>query len=95
MASYSLGKASLEHTIKLLAPELAQKDVTINVLCPSFIPTGINKHADERRCKIEASRIPMGRLCAPSDIIGAVRYFLSRESSFVSGQVLEISGGQL
>jgi 3-oxoacyl-[acyl-carrier protein] reductase len=95
LASYSLGKASLESTVRLLAPELARKQVTVNALCPSFLSVGINKHADERQQKLEASRIPLGRLCTPADVLGGVSYLLSPAASFVSGQVLGLSGGQL
>ena len=42
MAAYSLGKATLEHTVRLLAPELARASITINVVAPSFVPAGMN-----------------------------------------------------
>lgn len=95
LASYSLGKAALESAVRLLAPELARKKVTINAVCPSFVPVGLNKQADERQQRLEAARVPMGRLCATEDIVGMVRYLLSPEASFVSGQCIGLAGGQL
>jgi NAD(P)-dependent dehydrogenase (short-subunit alcohol dehydrogenase family)/acyl dehydratase len=95
LAAYSLGKANLEHTVRLLAPELARKRITINALCPSFLPVGINKQADERRIRMETASIPMARVCAPEDVAGMLRYQLSPEASFVSGQVMALSGAQL
>ena len=95
MAAYSLGKATLEHTVRLLAPEMARKKVTVNAVCPSFVAVGINKQADERQQKLEASRVPLGRLCTAADVGGAVDYLLSPAASFVSGQGLGLSGGQL
>jgi NAD(P)-dependent dehydrogenase (short-subunit alcohol dehydrogenase family)/acyl dehydratase len=92
---YSLGKACLEHTVRLLAPELARKKVTINAVCPSFIPVGINQHASERQMMMESATIPMGRLCSVEDVIGTIAYLLSPQASFVSGQVLMLTGGQL
>jgi NAD(P)-dependent dehydrogenase (short-subunit alcohol dehydrogenase family)/acyl dehydratase len=94
-APYSLGKAALEHTTRLLAPELARKQITINVLCPSYVPIGLNKQADERQQKVEAARVPLGRLCSAADVAGAVQYLLSPAAAFVSGQVLCLTGGQL
>ncbi|HBB89375.1 MAG TPA: hypothetical protein DC047_17365 [Blastocatellia bacterium] len=92
---YSLAKAGLEHTIRLLAPELARKKVTINAVSPSFLPVGINKQVSERQMMVESATIPMGRLCSVADVVGSVEYLLSPQASFVSGQVLMLTGGQL
>jgi 3-oxoacyl-[acyl-carrier protein] reductase len=95
LSAYSLGKAALEGAVKLLAPELARRNVTINAISPAFIPTGMNKHKSEQQRKIEASRVPMGRLCEPNDVASLVSYLLSPEAGFVSGQVIGLSGGLL
>jgi 3-oxoacyl-[acyl-carrier protein] reductase len=95
MGVYSLAKACLENTIRLLAPELARKQITINAACPSFVPVGINKQADQRKVLQESAAIPMGRVCQPEDVVGMVRYLLSPEAAFVSGQVFALTGAQL
>src|SRR6266545_55553 len=92
---YSLAKACLENTVRLLAPELARKKVTINAVCPSFIPVGINKQASERQMLLESATIPLARLCSVADVVGTIDYLLSPDASFVSGQVLMLTGGQL
>jgi len=95
LSAYSLGKAALEGAVKLLAPELARRNVTINAISPAFIPTGMNQHKSEQQRKIEASRVPLGRLCEPQDVASLVSYLLSPTASFVSGQIIGLSGGQL
>jgi 3-oxoacyl-[acyl-carrier protein] reductase len=95
LAAYSLGKAALESTVRLLAPEMARKKVTVNAVCPSFVPVGINKQANERQQKMETAHIPLGRLCTPADLSGAVDYLFSPAASFISGQILGLFGGQL
>ncbi len=95
LAAYSLGKAALEMTVGLLAPEMARKKVTVNAVCPAFVPVGMNKQSDERAVKAEAARVPLGRTCTPGDVSGAVRYLFSEGAAFVSGQVIGLSGGQL
>jgi len=94
-AAYSLGKAAMEQTVRLLACELASKRVTVNAVCPGFVPVGINQQADERRKKLEAAHTPIGRLCDPQDVAAAVRWLLSGESSFVSGQIVALTGAQI
>lgn len=93
--AYSLAKSALEDTVRLLAPELARKKISINSLCPAFVPTGMNSQADDLRVKKERALIPMGRTCETDDIVGAVRYLLSPDASFVSGQSIVLSGAQL
>jgi 3-oxoacyl-[acyl-carrier protein] reductase len=95
LGSYSLGKAALEHTIRLLAPEMARKQITVNAIAPSFMPVGINKQASERQQKMEAAHIPLGRLCEPDDVAGIIGYLLSEQSSFVSGQNIAVAGAQI
>jgi len=94
VSTYSLSKAALEQTVKLLAPELARKKITINAVCPSFIPTGMNEQSDARARKIETARVPLGRLCSPEDVVATVRFLFSREASFLSGESIVLSGGQ-
>lgn len=94
-AAYSLAKAALDQTIKLLAPELALKRITVNAICPSFVPVGINLQTTEREKLVAKAAVPLGRLCDPSDVLGAVRYLFSNDSSFVTGQSILLSGGQL
>ena len=95
MAPYTLGKSALEAAVRLLAPELARKKITINAICPSLVPAGMNEQMSERQRLREAAQIPLGRLCRPEDVAGAVRYLLSPEAEFVSGQMLGLTGGQL
>jgi NAD(P)-dependent dehydrogenase (short-subunit alcohol dehydrogenase family)/acyl dehydratase len=92
---YSLAKACLENTVRLLAPELARKKVAINAVCPSFMPLGINKQASQRQIMMESATIPMGRACTVADVAGTIDYLLSPEASFVSGQTIMLTGGQL
>ena len=95
MAAYSLGKASMEQTVRLLAPELARKKITANVVCPSFMPIGINEPATQRQVAIESAATPLSRVCEASDVVNMIRYLLSSEASFVSGQTLALTGARL
>ena len=95
MAAYSLGKATLEHALRLLAPELAGRGITVNAVLPSYMAVGINQAKPDRATLLETSRVPVGRLCAPADVLGAIDYLLSPEAAFVTGQLLPLTGGRL
>ncbi|HSZ64325.1 MAG TPA: SDR family oxidoreductase [Terriglobales bacterium] len=95
LGAYSLAKSALEDTIRLLAPEIARKKISINAVCPTFVPAGMNLQADDLQIKREKALIPMGRICETEDIVGAIRYLLSPAASFISGQSIVLSGAQL
>jgi 3-oxoacyl-[acyl-carrier protein] reductase len=95
MAAYSLGKATLEHALRLLAPELAARGITVNAVLPSYMALGINQAKPDRTTLLETARVPAGRLCVPADVLGAVDYLLSPEAGFVTGQLLPLTGGRL
>jgi len=95
VAAYSLGKATLESTIRLLAPELARRRITANAVCPGALPVGMNKQQSERWLAMQAARVPLGRLCESADVTAVVRFLLSPEAGYLSGQMIELTGGQL
>jgi NAD(P)-dependent dehydrogenase (short-subunit alcohol dehydrogenase family)/acyl dehydratase len=95
MAAYSLGKAALEHTVRLLAPELARSNITINTIAPSFTPVGMNREKTSRVILTETAKVPLGKLCSPDDVAQTVSFFLSPGAAFISGQMLPLTGGQL
>jgi 3-oxoacyl-[acyl-carrier protein] reductase len=95
MAAYSLGKAALEHTVRLLAPELARGNITINTIAPSFVPVGMNNAKTNRVVLTETAKVPLGKLCSPEDVARAIEFLLSPGAAFITGQMLPLTGGQL
>ncbi len=95
LGAYSLAKSAMEDTLRLLAPELARRKICINAVCPTFVAAGMNAHADDLQIKREKAFVPLGRVCETQDILGAVRFLLSPDASFISGQSMMLSGAQL
>jgi 2-hydroxycyclohexanecarboxyl-CoA dehydrogenase len=97
-AVYSGCKAAIIGFSKALARELARELVTVNVVCPGPVDTALLRSvgASEQGAKVVAGMsraIPFKRLGEPTDIATAVAFFASPAASYVTGQVLSVSGG--
>jgi len=92
--AYSPSKAAVNMLTKALACEWAPYNITVNAIAPTFIPTTLTKNVLRGDFYEEViSRIPLGRLGTPNDIVGAVIFLSSDASSFITGQVLYVDGG--
>jgi len=95
-AVYAGCKAAIIGFSKTLARELAANRINVNVVCPGPTDTALLKNAMAGREKVLESMargIPFRRLGQPADLAGAVAFFASSDSDFVTGQVLSVSGG--
>jgi 2-hydroxycyclohexanecarboxyl-CoA dehydrogenase len=95
-AVYAGCKAAIVGFSKTLARELAANHINVNVVCPGPTDTALLKTAMAGREKVldaMARGIPFRRLGRPEDLAGAVAFFASSDSDFVTGQVLSVSGG--
>lgn len=105
MTAYSASKAGVIGFTKSLAREVAQHGINVNCVCPGIVPTGLwracKPHHARKLGESEAtvssyyrSRIPLGRLCTPEDVANVVYFLVSSASSYVTGQALNVTGGQ-
>ena len=98
-AVYAACKAGLVAFSKTLAREHSRHGITLNVVCPGPTDTALLATVTDTASNPEKLReafrraIPMGRLGQPDDLVGAILFFASDAASFVTGQVLSVSGG--
>ena len=94
--AYTASKGAIEAMTRAMAVDLAQYGVRVNCVAPGFIKTKMSAKAfsdePQRRDKV-LSRTPMGVLGEPSNIADAVYFFALNESSYVTGTVLPVDGG--
>jgi 2-hydroxycyclohexanecarboxyl-CoA dehydrogenase len=97
-AVYSGCKAGLIGFSKTLAREVARAKINVNVVCPGPTETPLLKQIMSgsrggRMIDAMTKAVPFRRIGQPEEIAGAVAFFASPDSDFVTGQVLSVSGG--
>lgn len=92
-ANYAAAKAGVIALTKVSSKELARRGITVNAVAPGVIRTGM---LDALKPEVLASyeqQIPVGRLGKPEDVAHAIQFLACEESSYITGQVLPITGG--
>jgi 3-oxoacyl-[acyl-carrier protein] reductase len=92
-ANYSASKAGLIGLTKTAAKELASRGVTVNAIAPGFIETDMTAALSEKARNAMLSQVPLGRPGYPEDIASAVAFLASDSASYITGQVIHVSGG--
>lgn len=95
-AVYSAAKGGVIAFTKTMAREMARHNINVNCVCPGPADTPLFAEIGGGNPKLaEALKkaIPFRRLAQPSDIAGAVSFFVSEEANYVTGQTLSVSGG--
>ena len=92
-ANYAAAKAGLVGFSKSLARELASRGITVNVIAPGYITTAMTEGLGEETKKTLERAIPLRRLGACDDVAWAAVYLASEQAGYVTGHVLNVSGG--
>ena len=94
-AAYCATKGGLAMLCKQLAAEWAPHQINVNVVAPTFVNTEMSARmlADPAFYQSLVSRIPLGRIAEPEDVMNAVLFFVSPGSDFITGQTLYVDGG--
>ncbi len=91
---YSAAKSGVLGLTKSIAKEVATKGVLVNAVTPAVIETEILQQMTPQHVEYMVSRIPMGRVGQPEEVAALVSYLCSRQLTFSTGAVFDISGGR-
>lgn len=91
--NYAASKAAIIGMTKTVAKELGSRGVNVNAVAPGFIKTPMTDALTEDQRNAMLGLIAMKRYGLPEEIAGVVSFLVSKDASYVTGQVIEISGG--
>lgn len=92
-ANYSASKAGLIGLTKSVAKELASRGITVNAVAPGFIETDMTASMSDKARNAMLEQIPMRCAGHPEDVASAVKFLVSEDASYITGQVIHVSGG--
>ena len=90
---YSTAKAALIGFTKALAKEVGPSGITVNAIAPGVIDTDMNSGYTEEDIAALADETPVGRIGSPDEIARAALFLADDASSFITGEIMNISGG--
>jgi 3-oxoacyl-[acyl-carrier protein] reductase len=93
MSPYGTAKAALNHFARMLAQDVGQRGVRVNVVSPGAIQTDHDPGPTEEEWRETVRHTPLGRRGMPEDVAGVVLFFASDLSGFVTGQCIQVNGG--
>lgn len=91
--NYAASKAGVVGFTKSLAREVAARGITVNAVAPGFIQTAMTDALPDKAREELVNLIPSGRLGTPEDVAAAVRFLISEDASYITGQVVHVNGG--
>ena len=94
MGAYAATKAAIICLTKTLGKEMATYNVHVNCVAPALIETDMAREMTPEQRALLTSKIPLGRLGKPEEVAAVVKFLVSDEASFVTGQCYDISGGR-
>ncbi len=92
--NYSAAKAGVIGLTKALAKETARFNVTVNAIAPGMIDTKILEDMSDAQRESAVNEILLGRIGKVEDVAGAVAFLCSERARFITGEVINVDGGQ-
>jgi len=91
--NYSATKGGINAFTKALAKEVAAYGVRVNAVAPGFIETDILSGLKEEQKSAILEAVPLGRLGRPEDVANCVKFLLSENARYITGQIIQVDGG--
>ena len=93
--NYSASKAGIIGFTKSLAKEIASRNILVNAVAPGFIETNMTDVLKDEVKENISKQIPLNRMGKAEDVANVVKFLGSEDSSYITGQVINIDGGMV
>ena len=93
--NYSASKAGIIGFTKSLAKEVASRNINVNAIAPGFIKTDMTDVLKDEVKEEISKTIPLKRMGEAKDVANLVKFLVSEESNYITGQVINVDGGML
>ena len=91
--SYASAKAGLIGATLAAAKELASQQIRVNAVAPGYIDTDLNSEHSESVHQQNLARVRMGRMGTAAEVASLVRFLVSEQAAYITGQVIGVDGG--
>jgi 3-oxoacyl-[acyl-carrier protein] reductase len=92
-ANYAASKAGIIGFTKSVAKELASRNITANAVAPGYVETDMTADLSPKAQKAMQELIPLKRAGTAREVAAAVKFLVSEDAAYITGQVLHVSGG--
>jgi 3-oxoacyl-[acyl-carrier protein] reductase len=92
-ANYVSSKAGIIGLTKALAREVASRSITVNAVAPGFIETDMTAKLPQQVKDAMLAQIALKRFGQPADVAAAVKFLVSEEAAYITGNVVNVNGG--
>ncbi len=93
--NYSASKAGIIGFTKSLAKEVGSRNILVNAVAPGFIQTNMTEVLKDEVKEEIAKSIPLKRMGTTKDVANLVKFLASEDSSYITGQVIQVDGGMI
>ena len=93
LSVYSATKAALDGMTRSLSREIGSRHITVNSVAPGYMKSDLSASLSPEQLEQIKRRTPLGRLATAHDVTPLIRFLLSDDASFITGQTILIDGG--
>ena len=94
-ANYVASKAGIDGITKTLSKELGSRGINVNSIAPGYIETSMTSSLSEKIKNELFNKISLNRFGKPEEVASLVNFLISKEASYITGQIINLDGGML